>query len=75
MLVALFPLALGTFDAEGQDFWLQTGAFAFAAMIGALGLTLLVGGAGQLSLAHSFYIAIGAYAYVYLSSPVHGTGT
>jgi branched-chain amino acid transport system permease protein len=74
-LVALFPLVLGTFDAEGQDFWLQSGDFAFAAMIGALGLTLLVGGAGQLSLAHSFYVAIGAYAYVYLSSPVHGSGT
>jgi branched-chain amino acid transport system permease protein len=74
-LVALFPLVLGTIDAEGQDFWLQSGDFAFAAMIGALGLTLLVGGAGQLSLAHSFYVAIGAYAYVYLSSPVHGSGT
>jgi branched-chain amino acid transport system permease protein len=74
-LVALFPLVLGTVDAEGQDFWLQSGDFAFAAMIGALGLTLLVGGAGQLSLAHSFYVAIGAYAYVYLSSPVHGSGT
>ncbi|HVS44613.1 MAG TPA: branched-chain amino acid ABC transporter permease [Candidatus Dormibacteraeota bacterium] len=74
-LVALFPLVLGTFDAAGQDFWLQSGDFAFAAMIGALGLTLLVGGAGQLSLAHSFYVAIGAYAYVYLSSPVHGSGT
>ena len=74
-LVALFPLVLGTVDAGGQDFWLQSGDFAFAAMIGALGLTLLVGGAGQLSLAHSFYVAIGAYAYVYLSSPVHGSGT
>jgi len=74
-LVALFPLALGTFDAAGQDFWLQSGAFAFAAMIGALGLTLLVGGAGQLSLAHSFYVAVGAYGYVYLSSPTHEKGT
>jgi branched-chain amino acid transport system permease protein len=74
-VVALFPLALGTFDATGQDFWLQSGVFAFAAMIGALGLTLLVGGAGQLSLAHSFYVAVGAYGYVYLSSPTHGTGT
>ena len=74
-LVAVFPLVLGTIDAEGQDFWLQSGVFAFAAMIGALGLTLLVGGAGQLSLAHSFFVAIGAYGYVYLSSPTHGTGT
>jgi branched-chain amino acid transport system permease protein len=75
VLIALFPLALGTFNAEGQDFWLQAGGFAFAAMIAALGLTMLVGGAGQLSLAHSFFIAIGAYAYVYLSSATKGTGT
>jgi branched-chain amino acid transport system permease protein len=75
VLVALLPLALGTFDAEGQDFWLQAGGFAFAAMIAALGLTLLVGGAGQLSLAHSFFVAVGAYGYTYLSSATKGTGT
>jgi branched-chain amino acid transport system permease protein len=75
VLVALVPLALGTIDTEGQDFWLQAGVFAFAAMIAALGLTLLVGGAGQLSLAHSFFVAIGAYAYTYLSSATRGTGT
>jgi branched-chain amino acid transport system permease protein len=51
--------------AEG--FWLQTGLFAMSAAIGAIGLTLLVGITGQLSLAHSFYIAIGAYGYCYLA--------
>ena len=44
-------------------FWLQVGVFAFAAMVAALGLELLVGEAGQLSLAHSFFIAVGAYGY------------
>ena len=33
-------------------FWLQVGVFAFAAMVAALGLNILVGEAGQLSLAH-----------------------
>jgi branched-chain amino acid transport system permease protein len=75
VLIALFPLALGTFNAEGQDFWLQLGGFAFAAMIAALGLTLLVGGAGQLSLAHSFFVAIGAYGYTYLASASTEKGT
>ena len=43
--------------------------FAFAAMVAALGLNLLVGEAGQLSLAHSFFIAIGAYGYTLLRVP------
>ena len=34
-----------------------------AAMIAAIGLSLLVGIAGQLSLAHAFFVAIGAYGY------------
>lgn len=46
---------------------LQTGLFAMAAVVGAIGLTLLVGGAGQLSLAHAFFLAVGAYSYAYLS--------
>jgi branched-chain amino acid transport system permease protein len=48
-------------------FWLQTGLFAMAAVIGAIGLTLLVGVAGQLSLGHAFFVAIGAYGYAYLA--------
>src|SRR3954452_5090831 len=38
-----------------------------SAAIGAIGLTLLVGVTGQLSLAHAFFIAIGAYGYCYLA--------
>jgi branched-chain amino acid transport system permease protein len=49
------------------SFWLQTGLFAMAAIIGAIGLTLLVGVAGQLSLGHAFFVAIGAYGYAYLA--------
>lgn len=50
-------------------FWVQVGVFAFAAIVAALGLNLLVGEAGQLSLAHSFFIAIGAYGYTLFASP------
>lgn len=49
-------------------FWLQVGVFAFAAMVAALGLNLLVGDAGQLSLAHSFFVAVGAYSYTLFAS-------
>src|SRR4051794_41524396 len=38
-----------------------------SAAIGAIGLTLLVGVTGQLSLAHAFFIAVGAYGYCYLA--------
>lgn len=48
-------------------FWLQTGLFAMSAAIGAIGLTLLVGVTGQLSLAHAFFVAVGAYGYCYLA--------
>ncbi|MEO6701668.1 MAG: branched-chain amino acid ABC transporter permease [Jatrophihabitantaceae bacterium] len=46
---------------------LQAGLFAMAAVIGAIGLTILTGAAGQLSLAHAFFLAVGAYSYSYLS--------
>lgn len=55
------------------NFWLQTGLFAMAAIVGAIGLTLLVGVAGQLSLGHAFFVAIGAYGYAYLAGkPIPG---
>lgn len=50
-----------------EAFWLQMGLFAMAAAIAAIGLTLLSGVAGQLSLAHAFYIAVGAYGYCWFA--------
>ncbi|WP_246078685.1 branched-chain amino acid ABC transporter permease [Modestobacter excelsi] len=59
VLVALaLPLVL-------SDFWLQAGLFVMATAIGAIGLTLLVGVAGQLSLGHAAFAAIGAYVYAW----------
>jgi branched-chain amino acid transport system permease protein len=52
-----------------ESFWLQTALFAMAAMIAAIGLSLLVGIAGQLSLGHAFFVAVGAYGYSYLAGP------
>ncbi|MBM9617482.1 branched-chain amino acid ABC transporter permease [Streptomyces zhihengii] len=48
-------------------FWLQVGLFAMAAAIGAVGLNVLSGTAGQLSLGHAFFLAVGAYGYVWLA--------
>jgi branched-chain amino acid transport system permease protein len=50
-----------------EQFWEQTLLFAMASVIGAIGLTVLVGTAGQLSLAHAFYAAVGAYGYCYFA--------
>jgi branched-chain amino acid transport system permease protein len=49
-------------------FWLQLGLFAFAGAVAALGLGLLLGQAGQLSLGHSFFVAVGAYGYTVLAA-------
>ena len=56
---------------------LQIGLFTMAAIVAAIGLTVLVGAAGQLSLAHAFFIAVGAYSYAYFagSSGVQGASS
>ena len=50
-----------------EEFWLRTGFAVFGAIVGAIGLNLLVGTTGQLSLAHAFFLAVGAITYVYVS--------
>ncbi|MFE1322405.1 branched-chain amino acid ABC transporter permease [Kitasatospora phosalacinea] len=57
-----------------EAFWLQTGLFAMAAVVAAIGLTLLSGTAGQLSLGHSFFLAVGAYGYTWLADTPHRAG-
>ncbi|MBW3647455.1 MAG: branched-chain amino acid ABC transporter permease, partial [Actinobacteria bacterium] len=56
-----------------EEFWLRTGFAAFGAIIGAIGLNLLVGTTGQLSLAHAFFLAVGAITYVFVSGSPGGT--
>ena len=74
-LLALWLLVVAVLVAAPLSltgFWLQTGLFAMAAAIGAIGLTLLVGATGQLSLAHAFFVAVGAYGYAFLSESGDG---
>ena len=66
-LAAATALVLAALPLYLESFWLQTGLFAMAAIVAAIGLTLLVGLAGQLSLGHAFFVAIGAYGYAYLA--------
>jgi branched-chain amino acid transport system permease protein len=57
-----------------DEFWLRTGFAVFGAIVGAIGLNLLVGTTGQLSLAHAFFLAVGAITYVYVSGASGGIG-
>lgn len=54
---------------------LVTGLAVMAAAVGAIGLNLLSGSTGQLSLAHAFFIAIGTYGYAYFSGAPGGLAT
>jgi branched-chain amino acid transport system permease protein len=64
-LVAMLPLML-------TDSWLQIFALAFAASIAAIGMNLVTGFAGQVSLGHAFFIGIGAYTAAALTGDVDG---
>ena len=63
----LLVLAALPFYVDAQV--LKIGSWSMAAAVGAIGLTLLVGTAGQLSLAHAFFAAVGAYGYAALADP------
>jgi branched-chain amino acid transport system permease protein len=58
-----------------EAFWLRAGFAVFGAIVGAIGLNLLVGTTGQLSLAHAFFLAVGAVTYVYVSGSPGGVAT
>nr|WP_245757596.1 branched-chain amino acid ABC transporter permease [Amycolatopsis xylanica] len=64
VLVVLLALPL-YLDAA----WLKAGQYMMIGAVGAIGLTLLVGQAGQLSLAHAFFLLAGATSYTVLAGP------
>jgi branched-chain amino acid transport system permease protein len=70
IVIAVLPLYI---DAS----LLTIGLFTMAAVVASIGLTILVGTAGQLSLAHAFFLAVGGYGYAYLagSSGVAGAAS
>lgn len=49
--------------------WLKAGQYVMVGAVGAIGLTLLTGQAGQLSLGHAFFLLAGATSYTVLSGP------
>ncbi len=59
-VVVCIPFAL-------EAYWVYTLNLAAIAVIGALGLNLLTGNTGQISLAHASFLALGAYTAAYLA--------
>ena len=56
----------------GQSDWLRLLSTTAIFAIGALGLNILTGLAGQVSLGHAFFMGVGAYTAVWLGGPVDG---
>jgi len=56
----------------GQEDWLRLLVTTAIFVIGALGLNILTGLAGQVSLGHAFFMGVGAYTAVWLGGPVDG---
>lgn len=56
-----------------DPYWRSTFAFVLIAAIGALGLDVLTGRTGQISLGHAFFLAAGAYVGGYLGVNQHLT--
>jgi len=55
-----------------QDALLRTFAIAFVFVIGALGLNIVTGLAGQVSLGHAFFLGVGAYTAAAISGDPDG---
>jgi branched-chain amino acid transport system permease protein len=64
ILLPLFLVSL----VDGRS-WLILMATAFVAAIGAIGLNIITGFAGQVSLGQAFFIGVGAYTATALGSP------
>lgn len=75
LLLGVLLLVLLALPLYVDEFWLRTGFAVFGAVVGAVGLNMLVGTTGQLSLAHAFFLAVGAITYVFASGTAGGTAT
>jgi branched-chain amino acid transport system permease protein len=66
--MALFLIALATLPNWGNPYLVYLVNLSCIAVVAALGLNLLVGFTGQISMCHAAFVAIGAYSTAILSS-------
>ncbi len=70
LVVATIPFqVIPGLDFLGSDDWLRLLSTTAIFVVGALGLNLLTGLAGQVSLGHAFFMGVGAYTAVWLGGP------
>jgi branched-chain amino acid transport system permease protein len=70
VFLALIPLAIVPgFDFLAESDWLRLLSEVSIFAIGALGLNILTGLAGQVSLGHAFFMGVGAYTAAWLGAP------
>ena len=72
-----FPDLIPSFDFLGNNDWLKLLTTVCIFAIGALGLNILTGLAGQVSLGHAFFMGLGAYTAAWLGAapgPLAGIG-
>ncbi|MGD2060848.1 MAG: branched-chain amino acid ABC transporter permease [Acidimicrobiia bacterium] len=78
LFLALVPLGvIPGIDFLAQDEWLRLLSEVAIFAIGALGLNILTGLAGQVSLGHAFFMGVGAYTAAWLGAapgPFYGLG-
>jgi branched-chain amino acid transport system permease protein len=67
VLLVVVLLALPIIVGDGGVGYLKLAQYVLIGVVGGIGLTLLVGQAGQLSLAHPFFLLVGAVGYAVLS--------
>ena len=76
--VGLILLVASSLPMTLADDWLQLLATALVMAIGAIGLNLVTGYAGQVLLGHAFFVGVGAYTAAVVSGdpggPVYGLG-
>jgi branched-chain amino acid transport system permease protein len=69
--LAVVLLALPLYIGPGLQ---SAGQYVMIGGVGAIGLTLVIGQAGQLSLAHAFFLLVGATAYAVLAGETEQAG-
>jgi branched-chain amino acid transport system permease protein len=72
LALLLVLLALPLYVGPGL---LSAGQYVMVGAVGAIGLTLLIGQAGQLSLAHAFFLLVGGTAYAVLAGETEQAGS
>jgi len=67
ILFFTFVIFLGTFPLYGDNYWLGVANLIGITLIAAIGLNILTGYCGQLSIGHAGFIAVGAYTSAILT--------